>query len=43
VSGGKGTAAAKIEALRKCGARVIESPAQLGRAMLEEAKKAGIA
>jgi succinyl-CoA synthetase alpha subunit len=33
ISGGKGTAAAKMEALRAAGARVAESPADMGAAM----------
>jgi len=41
VSGGKGTAAAKIEALKSAGVNVVQSPAKLGVAMLESMKKAG--
>ncbi len=33
VSGGKGTAAAKMEAMRECGLHVVESPAELGSTM----------
>jgi succinyl-CoA synthetase alpha subunit len=33
ISGGKGTAQGKMEALRKAGVHVVESPAQLGAAM----------
>ncbi len=33
VSGGKGTAAAKMEAMRDCGIDVVESPAELGSTM----------
>ena len=33
ISGGKGTAAAKIEALRAAGARVADTPAEMGAAM----------
>ncbi|NGX45897.1 MAG: Succinyl-CoA ligase [ADP-forming] subunit alpha [Chlamydiae bacterium] len=35
VSGGKGTAQSKIEALKKAGAIVAESPAEMGKAMQE--------
>jgi len=41
VSGGKGTAAAKIEALRGAGVHVVESPAKLGAKMYEVMKKMG--
>ena len=41
VSGGKGTAAAKIEALKSAGVNVVQSPAKLGVAMFESMKKAG--
>ncbi len=33
VSGGKGTAEAKMEAMRECGLHVVESPAELGSTM----------
>jgi succinyl-CoA synthetase alpha subunit len=33
VSGGKGTAAEKMEALRAAGIHVVESPAELGETM----------
>lgn len=39
VSGGKGAAKDKIEALRKAGVAVAESPALLGKTMLEALKK----
>ncbi|REJ78161.1 MAG: succinate--CoA ligase subunit alpha [Acidobacteria bacterium] len=35
ISGGKGTAAAKMEALREAGIRVVESPADIGKATQE--------
>lgn len=35
VAGGKGTAAAKMEAMRDCGIHVVESPAALGSTMAE--------
>jgi len=35
VSGGKGTAQGKMEALRKAGVRVVENPAHIGTAMKE--------
>lgn len=41
VSGGKGTASAKIEALKSAGVHVVESPAKLGSKMFEVMKKAG--
>lgn len=41
VSGGKGTAAAKFEALKKAGAYVVKSPAQLGTTMLQAMKEHG--
>jgi succinyl-CoA synthetase alpha subunit len=33
IQGGKGTAAAKVEALRAAGATCVESPADIGRTM----------
>jgi succinyl-CoA synthetase alpha subunit len=33
ISGGKGTAAEKIEAMRKCGLTVVNSPADIGEAV----------
>jgi len=39
ISGGKGTAAGKIEALRKAGAVIAESPADMGESMIEALKK----
>jgi len=39
VSGGKGTAQSKIEALKKAGALVAESPAEMGKAMKEAIEK----
>ena len=41
ISGGKGTAQGKIAALEAAGVRVVNSPAVMGVAMLEEMKKAG--
>jgi succinyl-CoA synthetase alpha subunit len=35
ISGGKGTAAEKMKALREAGIRVVESPADIGRAVQE--------
>lgn len=43
ISGGKGGAQDKINALKDAGVVVSESPAQLGVIMLEEMKKAGLA
>lgn len=41
ISGGKGTAEAKLEALTKAGAIVADSPAQIGALLLAEMKKIG--
>lgn len=41
IAGGKGTASAKIEALREAGVVVTESPARLGTSMLEQMKLIG--
>lgn len=41
VSGGKGTAAAKFEALKAAGAYIVKSPAQLGTTMLQAMKDHG--
>jgi len=41
ISGGKGTAQDKIQALKEAGVRVSESPAKVGALMLEEMKKIG--
>ncbi len=42
VSGGKGTAADKFKALERAGVRTVKSPAELGKAILEQlAKKKG--
>ncbi len=35
ISGGKGTAAEKMEAMRKAGIKVVESPAEMGTTMLK--------
>jgi succinyl-CoA synthetase alpha subunit len=35
ISGGRGTAAEKVEALRSAGIRVVDSPAGIGQAMAE--------
>ena len=43
ISGGKGGAEAKIEALTNAGVAVSKSPAQMGQFMLEEMKKRGLA
>lgn len=43
ISGGKGTAQGKIDALESAGARVVRSPAAMGTAMVEEMKNAGLA
>ena len=43
ISGGKGGAQAKIEALQSAGVAVTRSPAQMGAYMLEEMKKRGLA
>ena len=42
VSGGKGTAAAKFEALEAAGVNVTRSPAQLGSTMLKVFKERGL-
>ncbi|MBK8286108.1 MAG: succinate--CoA ligase subunit alpha, partial [Ahniella sp.] len=39
ISGGKGTAAAKFEALEKAGVTTVRSPADLGRTILERLTK----
>ena len=41
VSGGKGTAAAKFEALGKAGVHITRSPAELGSTMLQAMKEHG--
>ncbi len=41
VGGADDTAAAKMKIMSECGIRVVESPAQIGVAMVEELKKAG--
>eukprot|EP00743_Colponemidia_sp_Colp-15_P000038 GILK01000046.1.p1 GENE.GILK01000046.1~~GILK01000046.1.p1 ORF type:complete len:216 (+),score=41.35 GILK01000046.1:2-649(+) len=42
ISGGKGGAEAKIKALEDAGVRVTRSPAQIGKYMLEEMKRANL-
>ena len=42
ISGGKGTATDKIAALRAAGVTVVESPAKMGAAMLEQMKALGL-
>lgn len=39
ISGGKGTAAEKMEAMKKAGIRVVESPAEIGITMLKAIEK----
>jgi succinyl-CoA synthetase alpha subunit len=39
IAGGKGTAADKFRALDKAGARTVKSPADLGKAMVEQLAK----
>jgi len=39
ISGGKGTAAAKFEALEKAGVTTVKSPADLGKAIAAKLKK----
>ena len=41
VSGGKGTAADKFAALERAGVRTVKSPADLGKAIVEQMQKAG--
>jgi succinyl-CoA synthetase alpha subunit len=41
VSGGKGTAADKFAALERAGVRTVKSPADLGKAIIEQLAKAG--
>lgn len=43
ISGGKGGADAKIEALTNAGVAVTKSPAQMGQYMLQSMKKRGLA
>ena len=42
ISGGKGTAAGKIKALREAGAVVTETPDRIGAALEEAVRAAGI-
>jgi succinyl-CoA synthetase alpha subunit len=39
ISGGKGTAAEKIQAMRECGIDVVNSPAEIGEAMAKAVKE----
>ena len=39
ISGGKGTAGDKIEAMKKAGIKIADSPATLGKTMLKALKK----
>ena len=39
ISGGKGTAAEKMSAMKKAGILVVESPAEIGTTMLKAIKK----
>ena len=39
ISGGKGTAAEKMEALKKAGVAVVENPAEIGSTILKAMKK----
>lgn len=41
VGGSDDTAAAKMQIMRECGIRVVESPAEIGEAMAEELRKIG--
>lgn len=41
VGGADDTAAAKMQIMRECGIRVVESPAEIGEVMAEELKKIG--
>jgi len=42
VDGNSGTASGKQEALRRAGVRVVQSPAEMGQAMLEEMVQSGL-
>ena len=42
ISGGKGTAAGKVSALREAGAVVADTPDRIGAALVEAAQRAGI-
>jgi succinyl-CoA synthetase alpha subunit len=39
VSGGKGTAAGKIEALREAGIAIAETPASMGETLIKNLKR----